>query len=261
MKVFEAFQEVYISFSSWSSTSKFYFSLFVALVFFLYKTFLTMYTENEKAKQATDLKASEQMSKLMAQMAVYFGGVKDHAAQDRIITSLGEAYPYLNHRVRSKIQMYYANRSDAALRTLQKSVNEAVESLITSNGKQTGIDKILWFNSRIIRPFFPIVVLIAWGIFAVLSLEKYFSLHAGGEQFFFIMTLISGGLSILFATAFLDLLVLDFKTMRRKSLTFWIGMLLFVTAPILTILISGSLSLASLLLQIVAFVIMFLRKS
>lgn len=260
MKVFEAFQEVYISFSSWSSTGKFYFSLFVALVFFLYKTFLTMYTENEKAKQATDLKASEQMSKLMAQMAVYFGGAKDGAAQDRIITSLGEAYPYFNYRMRSKIQMYYANRSDAALRTLQKLVNERAEFIINSNEKQTGIEKMLAFNSRIIRPFFPILILIVLLIFAILSQEKYFSLRTGSEQAFFLIALISGAISIIFATAFLDLLIADFKNMRRKSLVFWIGTVSLIFAPLLTILVSGSLSLASLLLQVVAFLIMLLKK-
>jgi len=143
--LFYLFNEIYNGFLALEAVVKFYISLAVALFFFIYKKILSMYTEDEKLRQNNDLKSKEMVSKLAAAMAVYKHSSKDTAAQDKVVISMGDAFPYLDFNIRAKIQKYYVNRTPSSLDTLQKIITMEAEKFASQNEKQTRIEKIMYF--------------------------------------------------------------------------------------------------------------------
>ncbi|MEK8130309.1 hypothetical protein WMW72_20600 [Paenibacillus filicis] len=201
--------EIYDSFTKLDGTSKFYVTLCIGLFAFLYKTFLGMYSDDDKQIQPIRIKTGEMLGKIEAAIIVYQMGDKSQSALDKLIEKLGEGYCYLSWEVKQKLRLYYVNRSDAALNTLKRVIASELDSYPTFGGKPLLIDQIFALIAKVIRPFFPMIsivlIVLLFGAFIsefseidftsykINIVAKYFALLLSGLIFLSIFNILIEG--------------------------------------------------------------------
>ncbi|MNM93984.1 hypothetical protein D3C81_1063730 [compost metagenome] len=253
--------ELYNEFIKFDVASKFYISLFVALVLFLYKTFLNMYYEHEKQSQSHKIKAGEVIAKLDAQLIIYLGSDKARADQDKLIEKLGEGYLYLNHKIRKKIRLYYANRSEAALLTLSKVISETIDSYGPPNEEKLIIEQIMSFVARLLKPLAPLIAVIITLLIAIIHYSQFVELDSVWDKITLTMKYGSFIFSIMITLGILNIIVESYKDLRNPGFRFWLLLFGVVVSPILILLLDQKLLYMSFFIQVILSLIIVLTIS
>ncbi|WP_261305934.1 hypothetical protein [Paenibacillus andongensis] len=93
---------IYNQFSELDPASKLFFTLFFGLVIFLYKTFFSMFSEEDKQFQPLKFKTGELLGKLESAIIIYENSQKDRSAKDKLIEKFGECYVYFSWELKKK---------------------------------------------------------------------------------------------------------------------------------------------------------------
>jgi len=149
--------ELYDQLISLDPVTKIFFTFFFGLVIFLYKTFLNMYSEDNKQSQFIKIKEGELLGKAEASIAIYESGPKDMAAQDKLIEVFGECYCYLSGGHKQKVREFYENRSDVTLATLKTLFSAKIDSISSFTEKPMALDQVYTFIAKVFKPLLPLI--------------------------------------------------------------------------------------------------------
>lgn len=241
--------------------SKFYISLFVALVLFLYKTFLNMYYEHEKQSQSHKVKAGEVIAKLDAQLTIYMGSDKERADQDKLIEKLGDCYLYLNYKTKMKVRLFYTNRSEASVITLKKVISEKIDSYESPNEEKLIIEQIMSFVARLLKPLAPLIAVIFTLLIAIIHYSQFVELDSVWDKITLTMKYESFIFSIMITLGILNIIVESYKDLRNPGFRFWLLLFGAVVSPTIMLLLDQKFWYVPFFIQIILSIILVKTKS
>ncbi len=253
-------QAMYEQFNTLSASTKFMIAGVATFFVFMYKTFATMYAENDKNMQSTSTQKLEILFKLQAALSIYSKSSKHVTDQNELIYVLADTMMYLDFRLRKKVELFYENRSDHTLQLIEKQIRDELNNSHTVLGKKLSTERFFQFASNMVRPVFPVFISL---IFIAISLFIVIHSMLTGD-IYKQLEIVAGYFSVLIAlfmfVVLTDLLINDFKNVRFR----WIpltGSLLMIAAPFL--LISPFIPVFTIItVQIIIFIgMLFLQKN
>lgn len=225
-------QAVYEQFNALSASVKFLIAGVATFFVFMYKTFATMYAENDKNQQGIANQKLETLFKLQAALSIYQKSSKQIADQNELIYTLADTMMYLDFKLRKKVELFYENRSDHTLQIIEKQIVDELNSSHTFSSKTLSTERFFQFTSNMIRPLFPIfasLVFIAISLFIVIHSMLTGNIYAQVE-------IVAGYFSALIALFMLvlliDLVINDFKNIHFRWIPL-IGSILIIVLPLL----------------------------
>jgi hypothetical protein len=127
-----------------------------------------MFSDERKESEIINKNAGESIARLDAAIAIFKGSDKGLSAQDKLIEKMGECYLFLSYETRMKIRLYYANRSESTLMTLDQVITKTLSSYLTIGDRQLVLEQLFSYFGRIIKPLVPLflsVIIIITAIF------------------------------------------------------------------------------------------------
>lgn len=225
-------QAVYEQFNALSASIKFLIAGVATFFVFMYKTFATMYAENDKNAKTISNQKVEILFKLQAGLSIYQKSSKQIADQNELIYTLADTMMYLDFKLRKKVELFYENRSDHTLQIIEKQIVDELNSSHTFSSKTLSIERFFQFTSNMIRPLFPVfasLVFIAISIFIVIHSMLTGNIYAQLE-------IVAGYFSVLNALfifiLLINVVIEDFKSVHFRWIPL-IGSIIIIVLPLL----------------------------
>ncbi|NEW06874.1 hypothetical protein GK047_12750 [Paenibacillus sp. SYP-B3998] len=252
--------EVYNQIINLDPVVKFIVTFIIALSAFLYKTFLNLYSEDDKQIQPLKIKEGELLGKLEAFISIYEKGAKDLTAQDKLIERFGECYCYLPWEHKQKVRLFYENRSDSALATLKKLISSRSDSISTFGEKTLLIDQISSFITKICRPLTPLVT-----VFIMLALlggnySAFLKANTFWGKLDVMVSWVTIVLSLMFFLTTINILI-ENKWKRGLGFKPWAYITIIILCPFTAYLIQPKLIAFTVIIQILFLITLFKTKN
>lgn len=258
MSVFQIYEE----FSKLDIASKFYVSLFIALVIYLYKTFLTIQTGSDMQSRDGKLKAGEAIAKFDAYLSNYEHSNKTLEDKNKIVEKMGECYLYFDEKGRKAIRLFYSNRTNVNIRTLRSIINNSIDTFESPNKDKTIFDQISYNLSYLCKPIVSVFVSIVLLIVLTVHYSIFVSLQSTGERFILTINFLSVIYAFLVFAALINILFDNFKNFRVSNVKFWIISIGGIVAPPIAILfIYYDYLYLGFIIQIICSVLLFRKES
>lgn len=253
-------QAVYEQFNALSASIKFLIAGVATFFVFMYKTFATMYAENDKNAKTISNQKVEILFKLQAGLSIYQKSSKQIADQNELIYTLADTMIYLDFKLRKKVELFYENRSDHTLQLIEKQITYELNNSHMILRKKLPTERFFLFTSNMVRPLFPVLISL---IFIAVSFFIVINSMLTGD-IYKQLEIVAGYFSILIAlfmfVVLVDLMINDFKNVQFR----WIpvtGSLLMIAVPF-TLINSFISGLTIISIQIFIFVCMiFLQRN
>lgn len=223
-------QAIYEQFDAMSASTKFMIAGVATFFVFMYKTFATMYAENDKNAQAISNQKSETLFKMQAALSIYNKSSKQLTDQNELIYTLADTMMYLDFKLRKKVELFYENRSDRTLQIIEKQIIEELNSSHTFSGRTLSTERFFQFASNMVRPLFPVfasLIFIAVSLFIVIHSMLTGNIYA---QLEIVVGYFSALIAVFMLALLIDLVINDFKSVHFR----WIpltGSILMIALP------------------------------
>ncbi|MCD1257642.1 hypothetical protein B5M42_002160 [Paenibacillus athensensis] len=241
--------EVYIQIINLDPATKFIITFLIGLGAFLYKTFLNLYSENDKQTQPIKIKEGELLAKLEAAIAIYEKGTKDLIAQDKLVEKLGECYCYLSTEHKQKVRLFYENRSDSTLATLRKLTCDRVDQISTFGEKPLLIDQISSYIKKICRPLAPLISISILLILIAVNYSTYLQENSFWGKLNVTASWTSGMLSLVLSLSMINILI-ENRWIRGLGFKPWAYITIIILCPLIAYLIQPQLTAFAAIVQI-----------
>lgn len=207
-------QAIYEQFDALSASTKFMIAGVATFFVFMYKTFATMYAENDKNAQAIAIKKNELLYKLQAALSIYDKSSKNLQDQNDLINKFSECILYFDYRLRSKIELFYNNRSEATLNVIKSAVKGEINKLPIAIQDVSSVEQFVSFSSKIVRPVFSVMIIIMYlilSVFIYINVIQVVGMEAKIKMICFFGVMI---ISLFLFTILLDSLFHNIKSVR-----------------------------------------------
>ncbi|WCT57948.1 hypothetical protein PQ456_10665 [Paenibacillus kyungheensis] len=225
-------QAVYEQFNTLSASIKFLIAGVATFFVFMYKTFATMYAENDKNVQSTSTQKLEILFKLQAALSIYSKSTKQIADQNELIYILANTMMYLDFRLRKKIELFYENRSDHTLQLIEKQITYELNNSHMILRKKLPTERFFLFTSNMVRPLFPVLISL---IFIAVSFFIVINSMLTGD-IYKQLEIVAGYFSVLNALfifiLLINVVIEDFKSVHFRWIPL-IGSIIIIVLPLL----------------------------
>lgn len=160
-------QQMYEQFNTLSASTKFFIAGIATFFVFMYKTFATLYAENDKNIQAVAIKKNELLYKLQAGLSIYEKSSKGLQDQNELINKLSECIIYFDYKLRSKIELFYNNRSEATLNVIKIAIKNEVNKMPIAIQEVSTVEQFILFSIKIVRPVFSVMVVLMYFVLSI----------------------------------------------------------------------------------------------
>ncbi|MFB9327999.1 hypothetical protein ACFFSY_18900 [Paenibacillus aurantiacus] len=253
-------QELYNHFLGMDPFWKFIIAIISGLTVFLYKAFLSMFSEEEKQYIPLEIKAGEYMGKIYAGISIYEKSNKDRSDEEKLIEKFGDCFYYLPWELKKKVELYYDNRSEYTLLTIKNKIKEYAESLKNYSEKPLGLDLVFSFLGKILKPIFPLVV---GCIIFISSIINYYSFSTASSFWEKADVMFSWGVFVLAIMFFVSVLNVIIGKRWRKGLgiKIWLSIGGIILIPFIFTALHNELIPFASIVQIPLLIILFLHKN
>ncbi|MGV7116575.1 hypothetical protein [Paenibacillus kyungheensis] len=220
-------QQMYEQFNALNASTKFVIAGIATFFVFMYKTFATLYAENDKNEQAIAVKKNEALYKLQAALSIYDKGSKSTEEQNELIYRFAECIIYFDYRLRSKIELFYSNRAETTLNVIRIAIKHEINKMPIAIQAVSTVEQFMLFSVKIVRPVFSVMVVLMYfvlSIFIYINVSQTIGWEAKINMICFFGVII---ISFFLLTILIDSLFSNINSIRF-SVVQWLYLLIII---------------------------------